>query len=231
MKRVGRIVATGLFALLGIPSALADSATRSWTGCYAGLHTGGLWGMVDHKVTGVLVDASYQSNVNFQSPTAGAHAGCNYQTGTLVLGIEGDLNWTSVDDSVVAYSNEDTGRRQLWHDTLDWFATLRGRIGVANGAWHAYATGGLAFSDLKLGFEDYRFGAIEAKFASNSTHGWVAGGGIEYMLQPQWIARIEYLYHRFDSQLILVDGGVSFFRGDQPHFHILRAGITRRFGM
>lgn len=51
------------------------------------------------------------------------------------------------------------------------------------------------------------------------------------MIQPLWFARLEYLYHQFDSRLILIDGGDTFFRGDKPHFHTVRVGVTRRFGM
>lgn len=140
MKCVRWIVAAVL-ATFGNMPVLADSAARTWTGCYAGVHAGGTWGMVDHKATGFPVDPSYQNDVSFRSATAGAHAGCNYQSGSLVLGIEGDLSWASVDEGAVAYINEDTERRQLWRDRFDWFATLRGHIGYARGPWHAFATG------------------------------------------------------------------------------------------
>ena len=29
--------------------------------------------------------------------------------------------------------------------------------------------------------------------------GWVAGGGAEYMINPNWLLRAEYLYYKFDS--------------------------------
>jgi outer membrane immunogenic protein len=32
---------------------------------------------------------------------------------------------------------------------LDWFGTARGRLGVVNGGWLVYATGGLAYGDVK----------------------------------------------------------------------------------
>ena len=51
------------------------------------------------------------------------HAGYNLQTGLWVWGIEGDLAWANIDDSVGARTSE-----------ITWFGTARGRIGYAGGA-------------------------------------------------------------------------------------------------
>lgn len=227
MKRVWLLAGAGLFAALAAQPALAGSAAHSWSGCYVGAHVGRLWGDVDHKVDGTST-ASYQRDVTFSAVTAGAHAGCSYQTGRFVLGVEGDFSWAPVDDNVLAFSLGST--RQYWHDQFDRYATLRARLGVAEDRWHIYGTAGVAFSNLDLSFEDIRDGILEDRFARKSTKGWVAGAGLEYAIQPEWIARIEYLYHRFDSRLLYIEGNQFFFRADKPRFHVVRVGIARRFG-
>src|ERR1700694_4629970 len=89
--------AVAVSAMLGIGAAsAADLAVKampyaapapvfSWTGCYVGVHAG----------AGVLLDKGFQQQaVSFDrhgvGGLAGGQIGCNYQTGMLVLGIEGE---------------------------------------------------------------------------------------------------------------------------------------------
>lgn len=226
MKRVWLLTGAGLFAALAAQPALAGSAAHSWSGCFVGAHAGGLRGDVDHKVDGTST-ASYQRDVFFSDFTAGAHAGCSYQVGRFVFGVEGDFSWAPVDDNVLAFSGGPV--RQFWRDQFDRYATLRARLGVAEDRWHFYGTAGFAFSNLELSFEDIRDGILEDRFARKSTNGWVAGAGVEYAIQPEWIARLEYLYHRFDNRLLYIEGNQFFFRADKPHFYVVRIGLTRKF--
>ena len=216
-----------LFALSFAQPGPAGAA--SWSGCYAGAHAGGLRGNVDHKVDGSTV-AEYQRDVFFSTATAGAHAGCNYQAGRFVLGVEGDLNWAPVDDGIVVYSSPTTV--QTYRDQLDRYGTVRARVGIADDRWHLFGTAGVAFSNLELSANQFNLDVgTEDRYARKSSQGWVAGAGLEYALQPNWIARFEYLYHRFDGRLLDIAGGGQFFwRANEPHFHVVRFGITRRFG-
>ena len=47
--------------------------------------------------------------------------------------------------------------------------------------------------------------------------GWVAGGGAEYMINPNWLLRAEYLYYKFES------GGAS---GGLPYFGPTAFGVA-----
>jgi outer membrane immunogenic protein len=55
-----------------------------WTGCYAGVHGG--YGLMADQWSGVRGDGGI----------AGGQVGCNYQTGHLVLGLEGDGWWSGL---------------------------------------------------------------------------------------------------------------------------------------
>jgi outer membrane immunogenic protein len=238
MNKSGLLFLTGALLCLGGLSAViasmhtaaaqGHSGGHSWTGCYLGAHAGALRGKTDHRIEGALVLPEYQRDVTLSDFTAGAHLGCNYQIDRWVFGVEGDINWTPVDDNVVALS--DAVAVETYRDKLNKYGTLRGRIGIAEDRWHLFGTAGVAFSNLEM---SYNYFSIDtgtlSSVARKSTQGWVVGTGLEYALLPGWIARFEYLYHRFDSQLLL-NTGLNSIRADEPHFHVVRFGITRRFG-
>ena len=68
----------------------------------------------------------------------------------------------------------------------DWFGTTRGRIGYAFGRWLPYVTGGAAYGDIK---------ALQSNGTSTTVKfGWTAGGGLEYSIDRNWSAKVEYLH-------------------------------------
>jgi opacity protein-like surface antigen len=67
---------------------LLPPPATDWTGCYAGVHAGG--GIIDD--TFVSPDGL---NAVGGGAVAGGQAGCNYQTGIMVLGLEGDAAWSN----------------------------------------------------------------------------------------------------------------------------------------
>jgi outer membrane immunogenic protein len=228
MKRLWLVASAGLFAVSAFQQTLAASVLP-WTGCYIGGHAGWLGGRTDNGVDGNPVPPSYQRDVTFSDFTAGAHLGCNYQIDRWVLGVEGDLSWAPVDRDIVAFADPTT--IQSYRDKLDRYGTVRGRIGITEERWHAFATAGIAFSNLEMSFNRFSIDSgILDKFSRKGRNGWVVGTGLEYALLPDWIARIEYLYHRFDGGLLLYELGPYFVRAKDPSFHVVRFGVTRRFG-
>jgi hypothetical protein len=77
---------------------------------------------------------------------AGGQAGYNWQSGALVLGVEGDFDWSNPKGSISAQCATclTVTNASLEHD-IDWFGTARARIGYGTDGWLAYATGGYAF--------------------------------------------------------------------------------------
>jgi len=169
----------------------------SWTGLYVGLNGG--YGFGDADWTGFAASPS---------PTGflvGGTLGFNLQTGLWVWGIEGDLAWANIDDSVGARTSETT-----------WFGTARGRIGYAGwGSMMPYLTAGAAFAGVE--------NSIGAASVSDTRIGWTAGLGLEYMVWSNWSVKLEYLY----ADLGTADGPAA--NRIDTTANIVRTGLNYRF--
>ncbi len=209
-------------------------APWSWTGFYVGGNVGAAWrrssvvndpsslvnwldGVTDNKKTGVI---------------GGVQAGYNWQWASLVLGIEGDISFASLDRSVVAPNFLPAPFQDTFRSRLDWLATIRGRLGWAVDRWLIYGTGGVAFAELKDELSDPpTVLAFTAKPDSTLT-GWTAGGGIEYAFTDHWTAKAEYLHVGFSDRTAVVGSpraatGYAFRFKDS--LDIARVGINYKF--
>lgn len=145
--------------------------------------------------------------------------GYNYQTGAIVWGIEGDINYSAVRASTACgvFTCETSNR---------WFSTVRGRVGYAVDRFLPYITAGAAYGDIRAASTNPLFpGATKTKL------GWTAGAGLEYAFMGNWTAKLEYLYldlGRFDCgtacSATVVPDNVSF------REHIVRVGLNYKFG-
>ncbi len=95
--------------------------------------------------------------------------------------------------------------------TLDYIGTLRGRFGwLATPTLLLYGTGGLAYGGVNFStaaattdvtgspLVQFRPAAVATSYAKTQI-GWTAGGGFEWMIKPNWSARIEYLRYDLGS--------------------------------
>ena len=112
-----------------------SSLYYNWTGFYAGINAGYGWGTSDW-------DLSSRSK-RAQGFLVGGTLGYNYQTGSFVWGIEGDIAWSDVKGSSTAASAStcETANR--------WLGTTRGRLGYAFDRFLPYITGGAAFGSVR----------------------------------------------------------------------------------
>jgi outer membrane immunogenic protein len=95
-------------------------------------------------------------------------------------------------------------------EKLDWFGTVRGRIGpTITPTILAYVTGGLAYGEVHatntvtgtnlVGAQGVNTPptavAVLASSSNNFTKvGWTAGAGLEGVISGNWTAKVEYLY-------------------------------------
>jgi outer membrane immunogenic protein len=131
----------------------------------------------------------------------GAQAGYNWQAGNFVYGLEGDINyngWNNTTNNIYNLAAPLVGTlTTAVNSKLDWFGTVRGRLGIA--AYPTiliFGTGGLAYGQVKSS----TLGAFSAAgdsytgTASSTRAGWTVGGGMEWLFMPNWSLKWEYLY-------------------------------------
>lgn len=122
----------------------------------------------------------------------GGQIGYNYQLGSFVVGVEADLI-----GSAIAGSYTVGGFKA--RSGIDWFGTVRGRLGYAWDRFLVYSTGGFAYGDVSL---TYALGGLSVGQTRLQT-GWTAGLGIEYALTPQISIKAEYKHVVLGSDTFL----------------------------
>jgi outer membrane immunogenic protein len=151
----------------------APAPIFTWTGIYAGINGGYNYGgyfptgFASTAINGFLV---------------GGTLGGNYQIGQFVIGVEGDGDYDSINNTT------------LYGATFksNWLATVRGRAGYAWDRVLFYGTGGGAFAPANH--------TTAAGVSTSATMlGWTAGGGVEFALTPNITAKAEYLFVNFPN--------------------------------
>jgi outer membrane immunogenic protein len=238
--------------------APAAAPTYNWTGCYIGINGGG--GASGSNFTSVVdpagthlptpADAAEVSNDGSGSTDtsnflAGGQAGCNWQTGMLVFGVEGDFDYFH---SNVNFFNDtnvlpSTGDPFVIGQSLktDYLATVRPRFGIGVDRNFTYITGGAAFTKVNYAetyVDSLNGGTLPGTgiaTASKSLVGWVAGAGWEYALADHWTFKLEYLFARFGTTKaagLITDaaGGVNAMQGSADlTIQVARAGVNFKF--
>jgi outer membrane immunogenic protein len=229
----------------------------SWTGFYLGLNGGWGWAKTEATIAqtgdgGLLDFAPVAVSRTANGAVFGGQLGYNWQIApNWVLGVEGDFDGTGMSRSGSAVFPSilapGAGRNDAFSADarIQWLATVRGRVGYTWGPGLVYITGGgawekreanvLVSSNLAAGV----FGTSATGTFSNTKGGWTLGGGYEYMLTPNWIARAEYLYYSFQSDNTL---GLSFpgpcagattcgvnVTSSNNNISVVRAGLSYKF--
>lgn len=204
------------------PAAYVEPS--SWAGFYAGINGGYDW-------TGNGNTLSYGgdtfSRAQPQGGFGGGQIGYNFQSGAIVYGLETDFQGGDISDRVTGTSAN--GNDFTSKERVDWFGTVRGRVGYSFGRTLVYGTGGFAYGDVRERAADG--GAL---LASNGTQtGWVAGGGVEYKITPAWSLKGEYQYIDLSGgNLTGFDAAGASATASSPDttMQTVRLGVNYRFG-
>jgi outer membrane immunogenic protein len=199
----------------------------SWRGFYAGVNAGYAWGGDD---TVTLSGPGIGNAISSLEPNGwlgGGQIGYNAQFQSLVFGIEADLQGADISDGFSG-PIPGTGYFGTASTNVDWFSTVRGRIGYAAGPALLYATGGLAFGDV-----DSRVSATNGVNAVSFSNdevkaGYALGGGIEWAFAPNWSLKSEYLYVNLGDNDFSSPGG-AYTAHTETDFHTVRMGLNYRF--
>jgi outer membrane immunogenic protein len=234
-----------------MPMKAPAAPTYQWGGCYVGVNVGGgasgtnFGSTIDPGTYLAAADAATVSGsggggANGDRILAGGQVGCNLQSGMLVYGLEGDIDyfhsnpqWNN-NTNTLANGNAFAISQSL---TTSFLATVRPRIGIAADRNLAYITGGAAFTSIS-----YTEGYVDANAppgtgiasASRTLVGWTAGAGWEYAWADNWTVRAEYLYASFPTTsalgAITGAGGANTLHGSTDLvIQLIRAGVNFKF--
>jgi outer membrane immunogenic protein len=224
----------------------------TWSGFYIGVNGGYSWGRSSRDLSffnplnGVAVATVAGNGRDMEGGVFGGQIGYNWQTSNWLIGFEADAQWSGQKGSTTALCAVAgcgiAGTRATIADRLEWFGTIRGRLGVTfTPSFLFYVTGGGAYGSVNTNVTLGTFNAAGAPFtfgASGNTDrfGWTAGGGVEWMFAYNWSGKIEYLYMDLgsisNSVVLPVGIGLPALQANlttNVTDHILRAGINYRF--
>lgn len=178
------------------PAATVAVPSFSWSGPYVGVQAGYDWFKTDARGPG---GATTTRPDGF---TIGGYAGLNYQfdNSPLVIGLEGDINYSDARDSRVTSAFTGAPNSRI-REEMAWTGAVRGRIGYAFDRFLVYGAGGLAFADRDLKAR----GAVSGSDDTVAV-GWTIGGGVEAALTDNITARVEYRYSDYGSDTFSVAG-------------------------
>jgi len=232
------------------PPMVAPVALYNWTGWYVGVNGGWAWG----NSTGNLVSSSADFGPAIAAggtPTflgakheggfGGGQIGYNWQISNWLVGVEADIQGADIGKtSTIVFlggggivPSVSTGR-----DHLDWFGTVRGRVGVAFNTVLLYGTGGFAYGGVHTTVSNIFTPGTLGTFTGSSSDtrfGWVAGAGVEWGFAPNWSQKGEYLHIDLGSSNTTMFDPVNFpgsFATYRFHHELdtVRVGVNYRFG-
>jgi outer membrane immunogenic protein len=233
-----------------VPSPPVVVPYYNWNGFYIGANVGGAWSNNDALWSPLPASAAFgvfpiAGNTGGSSAIGGFQAGYNWQFApTWVVGLEGDWSWAkaggSFDQPWVFNPGGGAvpGSFTSMSSTLDWVSSLRARLGylflpnlmaygTVGGAWGkvdyaASSSGGVIPYATSVAF-------------SNTQGGWVAGGGLEWMITNNWLLRGEYLYYSLNSSpSVVVSPGIpgalpSDYSWSSTSVSVARAALSYKF--
>ncbi len=224
------------------PGGYKDAWYPIWTGWYIGVNGG--YGWSDHS--DLLADPSIISIIPYRglSPSGGfggGQIGYNWQGvwyPHIVLGIEADIQGAGIEDNDKV-SSPGFPFTSFFESRLDFFGTVRGRLGYAFGSSLLYATAGFAYGVVHNEIDGTRnLGQFAIVYKNTGTAtGHAAGGGYEYKVNPAWSLKAEYQYIDlgrndpttiFQSQFL--DPCFLSTRCHDDAFHTVRVGLNYHFG-
>jgi opacity protein-like surface antigen/outer membrane receptor protein involved in Fe transport len=201
----------------------------TWTGLYMGVNVG--YSASKFHSDALFSDSSLgtplfatSSSTRHYGALGGGQAGYNWQAGIWLAGVEADIAFahqriTTAPACPGAICNPaivdfDAPEMVVHEHNLDWFGTLRGRLGATiTPDMLVYATGGLAYGVIEHlgqinGFAngfDAQGNPTVVSAASDFVDramkvGWTVGGGFEAHLGGPWTAKIEYLHLDFGGE-------------------------------
>jgi outer membrane immunogenic protein len=224
-----------------MPMPVPPALGFSWTGFYVGFHDGLMLGTTAARHAGLPAGSAtaandYSFNQEWNGGVVGIQAGFNWQLNQWLAGFEADIAASNIKgtgrvDGVTL--RDGTGGSPLTfvsaNQTINYLATGRLRLGMlATDNLLIFATGGLAYANMKYSGQFHLTAADYIGSDSVSRSGWTAGAGLEYRFTDAWSVKAEYLYLNLGSRSLLTTSNTV--PGFQSQFDFTTRGSLVRVG-
>ena len=216
--------------------ATFPAAAAGWSGFYLGGNAGA--GMAG--VQFLDPDCYTCSNASYHRAFAalGGQFGYDAQWNSLVLGVVGDVDWTSLDQSGLLARDQNVSEGIKTRAQMNALASVRGRAGVAVDRTLFYVTAGPAFGHFNTssayfpapGFPNPPTfaGAPDRVATDDSWHvGIAAGAGVEFLVDPHWSLFGEYVLYEFPSTKTLLQPPTTAFTPNATTIYGYAAQVAR----
>lgn len=231
-------------APLGIANA-ADMALKApplplpppvydWTGFYLGVNGGIGEGVAPWQYLFLPGGVPSVPPTLVPAGTAGAFvggtAGVNWQTGHLVLGLEGDWDASDINSNGGVCPNPAFSCQT----TLQSIYTARGRVGYAMDRLLFYATGGFAGARVNVQTVNNGGGPVPpsgtpVNGSASNLAGYTVGFGIEYAIWESLSLKAEGLYYNLSAANFNIDNPTLFFARVSENGELVKFGLNWKF--
>jgi outer membrane immunogenic protein len=243
-----------------VKAPVAPVQVFSWTGFYVGANVGFGGDKFDYpfqatqrqlqaETDPLVASTAGKFSLTSSGFFGGGQAGYNYQyNGGFVVGIETDFQWSGIKgrfegNQTLNNNGVTTSAAFGTGSEVEWFGTIRGRLGYAWDRVFLYGTGGGAYGrvntkgNFTLTGPNGVLGQVAAVSAGQTQWGWTAGAGLEYAFAPQWSFKTEYLYVDLGRSTLFstaVNDVANGFSSNSSiavdtRFHTMKAGVNYRF--
>jgi outer membrane immunogenic protein len=204
----------------------------NWSGTYVGAAAG--WGFGSDRTTEFVSNVYLQKFDLKPSGLLGSlYAGYNYQFDSFVVGVEADGALANVKSNFTdapggtPFAGDPGGHGAI---SMKWQASARLRAGYAIDRFLVFAAGGWSIAEHKMDVTNLTSQVTEHFASTQQT--WTVGGGVEYAVTDNLIARIEYRYTPFEARRnrsVTAYPGFGISADQQPRLNDIRAGISYKF--
>lgn len=242
---------------MGVPFiAPVPVPVAPWTGFYGGINFG--WAASNNALGSTATDTGTAGLGSMAAARAipvtmsgihggfigGTQAGFNWQFSPYwVTGVETDFDWLANSDAISVFPYAGSAAFPRFNTTfvrgLDTLGTVRARFGLLIAPiFLAYATGGFAYGQTRLGTTFFCPGcspqAAISTTSSGIATGWTVGAGLEWQFAPGWSVKGEYLWVDLGSRSETIAYPYAAFNSTltssvHQRDGIVRTGLTYRF--
>jgi outer membrane immunogenic protein len=191
----------------------------TWNGFHVGTHTGVAVGRTTTTNTspygGFNAGIPLSYDLHPANIFGGGQLGYNWQYGVYVVGLEGDIGYLGLRNTIRPAPDDYVSTH------YGWYGTVTGRLGLAYDRLLSYVKGGAAVASITNSAGHLAgAGALDPSDVSESRKtrwGWTVGAGFELAFAPSWSLKSEYMYMDFGRHRTTNPAGDIFEHKNQVH--------------